>query len=62
MPRDHIEFVQSQTLSWNTLDAKNARSGADYKLLSEDPLSGATTGIFRYPAGWGTLGCKTYYV
>lgn len=35
---------------------QSGRAGVERKLLSEDPNSGATSNIFRYPAGWVTAG------
>jgi hypothetical protein len=54
MPRPHLEFVQSQMLAWQMLDPRGGRDGVERKLLSEDPDSGATSNIFRYPPGWTT--------
>ncbi len=52
MPRPHLEFVQSQMLAWRPLEPQSGRAGVERKLLSADPDSGASSNIFRYPAGW----------
>ena len=52
MPRPHLEFVQSQMLAWRPLEPQAGRAGVERKLLSADPDSGASSSIFRYPAGW----------
>lgn len=49
MPREHIEFIQSQKLEWRPWPYLD---GIDYKPLSRDPSSGATTGVFRFAPGW----------
>lgn len=59
MPRPHLEFIQSQMLAWQPLEKQSGRAGVDRKLLSEDPDSGATSNIFRYPTGWETSGQHT---
>jgi quercetin dioxygenase-like cupin family protein len=52
MTRPHIEFIQSQVLSWKRLGDGSSRPGADAKALSYDPETKAVTVIMRYPAGW----------
>lgn len=50
MPRDHLEFIQAQSLPWqpDVLPYKGVRS----KTLSQDPSSGARSCIARFPAAW----------
>ena len=52
MARDHLEFIQSQVLSWITLPETAARPGVACKVLSRDPDSGAVSVILKYPAGF----------
>ena len=52
MARPHIEFIQTQAVSWSTLGDDSARPGTEVKLLSHDTDSKAVTVILRYPAGW----------
>jgi hypothetical protein len=49
MAREHVEFIQSQVLDWQTWPYQ---SGVEYKALSHDEESKATTGIFRFPKDW----------
>ena len=65
MGREHVEFIQSQSLPW---DADPAGHELSRKLLSSDPDSGAATLLQRIPAdfqfGDGTpLACnEEFYV
>ncbi len=53
MGRPHIEFIQSQTLSFEDgLPAGDGRKDVSAKRLSIDGETGAATCIVRYPAGW----------
>lgn len=49
MPRDHIEFVQSQKITWRKLPSDAARPGVECRVLSRDQESGAASVILRYP-------------
>ena len=46
MPRPHIEFIQTQMLTW---EKSKSNSLALIKNLSSDKISGASTNIIRYP-------------
>ena len=46
MPRPHIEFIQTQMLTW---EKSKTNSLALIKNLSSDKISGASTNIIRYP-------------
>jgi hypothetical protein len=50
--RGHIEFIQAQMLPWRRIGPGLARTDAEYKLLSRDPVTGACTALMRYPRGW----------
>lgn len=52
MPREHVEFVQSQSLPWQPADGLLARAGATIKILSREAITGAMSTLVRYPAGW----------
>ena len=52
MPREHLEFIQTQALPWERFDSASLRPGAGFKQLSQDLLTGATSNLVRYPAGW----------
>lgn len=56
LSRDHIEFVQAQTLPWQQIGSGLARPDAEYKMLSRDPEDGACSALIRYPAGWSRQG------
>ena len=56
MPRPRIEFVQSQFLPWQTAPVAAARPGAEARVLSRDPDTGALSLLVRYPAGWAREG------
>ncbi len=47
MARPHIEFIQSQSLSWSP-----GPYGTEEKILNADPDSAARTALVRVPAGW----------
>ena len=49
MAREHVEFIQSQMLDWQ---AWPYQKSVQYKKLSVDTKSKATTGIFKYPQGF----------
>ncbi|SEK81177.1 ChrR Cupin-like domain-containing protein [Colwellia chukchiensis] len=49
MARAHVEFIQSQVLDWQPWPYQQ---GVVYKQLSVDAETQATTGIFKYSAGW----------
>ena len=49
MSREHVEFIQSQVLGWKPWPYQQ---GVQYKELSVDNESKATTGIFKYPKDW----------
>lgn len=49
MAREHVEFIQSQVVDWQPWPYQK---GVEYKQLSVDLDTKATTGIFKYPAGW----------
>ena len=51
MARPHIEWIQAQALPWRR-DGIPARPGAEAKILSRDPESGAVSCILRYPPGY----------
>jgi hypothetical protein len=51
MTRPHIEWIQAQALPWQR-DAIVARDGAEAKILSMDPETGAVSCILRYPPGY----------
>lgn len=51
MPRDHVEFVQSQHLPWESVEAL-PRPGTEIKVLSRDASTGAMSCLLRYPSGW----------
>jgi len=52
MGRAHVEFVQSQIVPWQKMLGTAGRLGAESKVLSHDPETGACTAIIRYPAGY----------
>lgn len=52
MSRERIEFVQSQSLPWQTGELPLPGGGVEYKCLSEDAESGAASLLVRYPAGY----------
>ncbi|WP_306118919.1 MULTISPECIES: DUF4437 domain-containing protein [unclassified Roseitalea] len=52
MARPRIEFVQSQHLPWTAAPVAGVRRGAQARLLSADPDTGACSLVVRYPAGW----------
>jgi len=52
MPREHVEFIQAQSLLW---EDDPRFSGAQRKLLSEDGESGAATQLQRFPKGFTDL-------
>ena len=52
MARPHIEYIQSQMLPWIPVSEHEIRAGADYKILSQDPDTGACSLLMRYPAGF----------
>lgn len=47
MTRPHVEFIQSQNLTWAPRP-----DGAEEKVLNADPHSTARTLLLRVPAGW----------
>ncbi len=54
--REHVEFVQAQTLPWEA--APWARlSGTLVKFLSRDESSGACSVLLSFPAGWSASAC-----
>jgi hypothetical protein len=52
MARPRIEFVQSQHLPWEAGPLAAFRPGAEARVLSRDPETGACSLVVRYPAGW----------
>lgn len=52
MARPHIEFIQSQWLSWQRGLYGECRPGVDTKILSQDGETGAASLLQRYPRGW----------
>lgn len=52
MARSWVEFVQSQNIPWSASDVLGLRPGADAKVLSDDPETGAASMLVRYPAGF----------
>lgn len=52
MARPHIEFLQSQSLSWRTDRLQDIRGGVEVKVLSEDPKDGACSLLVKYPPGF----------
>ena len=52
MARPHIEFIQSQWLSWQRGLYDEFRPGVDTKVLSRDGETGAASLLQRYPRGW----------
>ncbi|MBV9134385.1 MAG: DUF4437 domain-containing protein [Chloroflexi bacterium] len=55
MPRPHIEFVQQQDLPFETLT-----DGLDFKRLSFDAETGASSSLVRYPTNWRRPGAIHY--
>lgn len=51
MARPHIEFIQSQNVSWEPAADHGLRRPARLKRLSHDPDSGAFTALVEYPRG-----------
>lgn len=49
MSREHVEFIQSQVLGWQPWPYQ---VDVQYKQLSVDTETNATTGIFAYSQGW----------
>ena len=49
MPRPHTEFIQAQRLPWEPRGRPG--TGVERRLLSSDPVSGASTELLRFPAG-----------
>lgn len=52
MARPFIEFIQSQSIAWNTDPVRTGRQDIECKLLSEDNISGASSLLIRFPPGW----------
>lgn len=52
MPREHIEFIQSQRLPWERGVLGPGLEDVEAKQLSRDPASGACSLLCRYPPGW----------
>jgi len=52
MPRAHLEFIQTQMLSWMPFPSTSSHTGCEFKLLSHDPNSGAESLLIRYPKGY----------
>jgi hypothetical protein len=52
MARPHTVFVQAQELPWTTGLYGEGRTDVEAKALSFDEISGASTMILHYPAGW----------
>ena len=52
MPRPHTEFIQSQSLPWQPWGPRSDSAEVEARLLSQDPDSGATTALVRYPPGF----------
>lgn len=50
MPRPHIEFIQTQMLSWKKNTKINAPQEIKLKNLSNDNFTRASTNIIKYPA------------
>ncbi len=56
MTRPHIEFIQSQWLSWQRGRYGEVRPDVEVKLLSRDKDGGAASLLMRYPRGWAQPG------
>lgn len=52
MARERVEFVQSQHLPWTAAPIGAIRPGAEARVLSHDPDSGACSLVVRYPEGF----------
>lgn len=52
MPRPHVEFLKTHEMPWEAVPAAWARGGAERRLLSEDPVSGACSVLLRFPPDW----------
>lgn len=52
MPREHVEFVQTQCLPWERGALGPGLEDVEVKVLSRDPRSGACSVLCRYPAGF----------
>jgi len=52
MTRPHVEFIQSQALSWTPSTWTGWYEGTQLKILSEDANTGAISALIKYPAGW----------
>jgi len=49
MSRTHVEFIQTQMLSWMPFQPTSSHAGCEFKLLSRDLNSGASSLLIRYP-------------
>ena len=52
MARPQIEFIQSQAIRWHKGLYGGARPDVHSKILSLDRISGASSVLIKYPAGW----------
>ncbi len=54
MPRQHIEYIQSQQMRWQVCPWSYPGSEARIKILSIDEGNGSCSVLVRLPAGWRT--------
>lgn len=52
MPRQHVEFIQSQAVPWQPCPWPHL-SGCQAKILTRDEQTGAASALVRLPPGWG---------
>jgi hypothetical protein len=52
MSRGHVELAHAEQQSWRELSLPGWPAGARVNVLSEDPGSGAFSGLLELPAGW----------
>lgn len=52
MARPQIEFIQSQAIRWHKGLYGGARPDVRSRILSIDSISGASSVLIKYPAGW----------
>ena len=52
MPRPHIEFIQQQDLPFERVDLGADRGESRMKRLSMDAMTGASSSLIAFSAGW----------